>query len=189
MDWKFGSLICILVSFAANNAADVSKAVEAQESFYEDDTEIPIFRQRQTNLQQHLLSPIEQDEGGQLVKSAGPDRLAKSGKTSWLGPYGGDNRGGRGKRRFICPPPPKASPVTVKVTNWAHVPAQLFWIIDEGSRQNMGDPFDPNESREIKTYPGRVYKAYAAIGQLMIQYKCEWKVSSTEIFTDIFITA
>ena len=40
--------------------------VEAQESFYEDDTEIPIFRQRQTNLQQHLLSPIEQDEGGQL---------------------------------------------------------------------------------------------------------------------------
>ena len=42
--------------------------VEAQESFYEDDTEIPIFRQRQTNLQQHLLSPMERDKGGQLGK-------------------------------------------------------------------------------------------------------------------------
>ena len=57
------------------------------------------------------------------VKSAGPDRFAKSGKTSRLGSYGGHNRGGRGKRRFICPPTTRSTkskrtgepPLTIQV--------------------------------------------------------------------------
>ena len=68
------------------------------------------------------------------------------------------------------------------------MPAQLIWIDFEGSRRNMGSPISPGESRDIRSFPGRVYVAYSARGvsyQLMVNYKCLWYVSAGDNFAAI----
>ena len=52
-----------------------------------------------------------------------PNPFAKSGNTAKMKGYGGNQRGGRGKRRFVCPPPTRnthskrtgEAPVTINV--------------------------------------------------------------------------
>ena len=72
--------------------------------------------------------------------------------------------------------------------NWSDVPAQLIWIDYQGARRNMGGPIAPGGVKEIQSFPGRVYVAYAARGasyQLMVNYKCLWYVDEGDNFAAI----
>jgi len=184
----------------SNRLAKLIQRVVSQEAFYEDDAEVPTYfqspQERRAAQLRELLHPGERDlTGGKSATK--PDRFAKSGKTSRLKSYGGNYRGGMGKRgRFICPPAKRSTHskktsepgLTITVNNWADVPAQLVWIDYQGARRNVADPIPPGGTKEIKTFPGRVYVAYAARGtsyQLMVNYKCLWYVTAGDNFAAI----